>query len=54
VIVSGPRADFRSGKTALDVIGKVFFIARNPAGADHEAANNLLSATAVVATSEAV
>src|SRR6195256_3229087 len=55
VMVSGPRADFDAIKPALDVIGKVFFIGEKPgSGQTMKLANNLLSATAVVATSEAV
>jgi 3-hydroxyisobutyrate dehydrogenase-like beta-hydroxyacid dehydrogenase len=55
VMVSGPRADFEAAKPALDVIGKVFFIGEKPGSAQTmKLANNLLSATAVVATSEAV
>src|ERR1700738_3158370 len=55
VMVSGPRADFEALKPALDVIGKVFFIGEKPgSGRAMKLANNLLSATAVVATSEAV
>jgi 3-hydroxyisobutyrate dehydrogenase-like beta-hydroxyacid dehydrogenase len=55
VMVSGPKADFEAVKTALDVIGKVFFIGEKPGSAQTmKLANNLLSATAVVATSEAV
>src|ERR1700683_1248690 len=55
VMVSGPKADFESIKPALDVIGKVFFIGEKPGSAQTmKLANNLLSATAVVATSEAV
>ena len=55
VLVSGPKADFEAVKTALDVIGKVFFIGEKPGSAQTmKLANNLLSATAVVATSEAV
>jgi 3-hydroxyisobutyrate dehydrogenase-like beta-hydroxyacid dehydrogenase len=55
VMVSGPRADFEAVKPALDVIGKVFFIGEKPGSAQTmKLANNLLSATAVVATSEAV
>ncbi|MEA2920477.1 MAG: hypothetical protein QOF07_440 [Bradyrhizobium sp.] len=55
VMVSGPRADFDALKPALDVIGKVFFIGEKPGSAQTmKLANNLLSATAVVATSEAV
>jgi 3-hydroxyisobutyrate dehydrogenase-like beta-hydroxyacid dehydrogenase len=55
VMVSGPRADFEAVKSALDVIGKVFFIGEKSGSAQTmKLANNLLSATAVVATSEAV
>src|SRR3954467_3228194 len=55
VMVSGPRADFETAKPALDVIGKVFFIGEKPGSAQTmKLANNFLSATAVVATSEAV
>lgn len=55
VMVSGPRADFDMLKPALDVIGKVFFIGEKPGSAQTmKLANNFLSATAIVATSEAV
>jgi 3-hydroxyisobutyrate dehydrogenase-like beta-hydroxyacid dehydrogenase len=55
VMVSGPSADFDIVKPALDVIGKVFFIGEKPgAGQTMKLANNFLSATAMVATSEAV
>src|ERR1035437_6834592 len=55
VMVSGPKADAEAIKPALDVIGKVFFIGAKPGSAQTmKLANNLLSATAVVATSEAV
>jgi len=55
VMVSGPRAEFDLLKPALDVIGKVFFISEKPgAGQTMKLANNYLSATAMVATSEAV
>ncbi len=55
VMVSGPKADFEAVKPALDVIGKVFFIGEKPgSGQTMKLANNLLSATAMVATSEAV
>src|SRR6516165_8491590 len=55
VMVSGPRADFEAVKPALEVIGKVFFIGEQPGSAQTmKLANNLLSATALVATSEAV
>ena len=55
VMVSGPKADYEAVKPALEVIGKVFFISTKPgAGQTMKLANNFLSATAVVATSEAV
>src|SRR6195952_2161622 len=55
VMVSGPRAEFEAIKPALDVIGKVFFIGEKPgSGQTMKLANNFLSATAMVATSEAV
>jgi 3-hydroxyisobutyrate dehydrogenase-like beta-hydroxyacid dehydrogenase len=55
VMVSGPRADFEVVKGALGVIGKVFFIGEKPgSGQTMKLANNFLSATAMVATSEAV
>src|SRR6201747_1166555 len=55
VMVSGPKADFEILKAALGVIGKVFFIGEKPGSAQTmKLANNFLSATAMVATSEAV
>ena len=55
VMVSGPKAEFELLKPALDVIGKVFFIGEKPGSAQTmKLANNFLSATAMVATSEAV
>jgi hypothetical protein len=55
VMVSGPRLDFDTVKSALDVIGKVFFIGEKPGSAQTmKLANNFLSATAMAATSEAV
>jgi 3-hydroxyisobutyrate dehydrogenase-like beta-hydroxyacid dehydrogenase len=55
VMVSGPKADFELLKPALEVIGKVFFIGQKPgSGQTMKLANNFLSATAMVATSEAV
>ncbi len=55
VMVSGPKAEFETVKPALAVIGKPFFIGEKPGSAQTmKLANNLLSATAVVATSEAV
>ena len=55
VMVSGPRAEFEAVRPALDVVGKVFFIGEKPGSAQTmKLANNLLSAAALVATSEAV
>ena len=55
VMVSGPRHEFDLLKPALEVIGKVFFISEKAgAGQTMKLANNYLSATALVATSEAV
>lgn len=55
VMVSGPRADFEAIRPALEVIGKVFFIGEKPGSAQTmKLANNFLSGTAIVATSEAV
>src|SRR3977135_1988904 len=54
-MVAGPKAEFEAVKPALEVIGKLFFIGEKPGSAQTmKLANNLLSATAVVATSEAV
>src|ERR1700716_2560486 len=55
VMVSGPRGDYEVLKPALAVIGKVFFSGENPgSGQTMKLANNFLSATAMVAPSEAV
>jgi len=55
VMVSGPRADFDLLTPMLGVIGKVFFIGERSGSAQTmKLANNLLSATSLVATSEAV
>jgi hypothetical protein len=55
VMYSGPRADFDLLKPALEVIGKVFFIGERPGmGQTMKLCNNLLSATAMAATSEAL
>jgi 3-hydroxyisobutyrate dehydrogenase-like beta-hydroxyacid dehydrogenase len=55
VMVSGPRADYEAVESALAVIGKLFFIGEKPGTAQTmKLANNFLSATAMVATSEAV
>jgi 3-hydroxyisobutyrate dehydrogenase-like beta-hydroxyacid dehydrogenase len=55
VMVSGPKADYEAIKPAIEVIGKPFFIGTKPgAGQTMKLANNFLSATATVATCEAV
>src|SRR3978361_2359173 len=55
VMVSGPKADFETVKSALAVIGKVFFIGEKPGSAQTmKLANNFLSATPVVAIGRAV
>jgi 3-hydroxyisobutyrate dehydrogenase-like beta-hydroxyacid dehydrogenase len=55
VMVSGPKADAEAIRPALEIIGRVFFIGEKPGSAQTmKVANNFLSATAVVATSEAV
>jgi 3-hydroxyisobutyrate dehydrogenase-like beta-hydroxyacid dehydrogenase len=55
VMASGPRADVAAVEPALKVIGKVFFIGeRSGAGQTMKLVNNVLSATAMVATSEAM
>jgi len=55
VMVSGPKADYEAIKSVIEVIGKPFFIGTKPgAGQTMKLANNFLSATAMVATSEAV
>ena len=55
VMVSGPRAEVAAVEDVLKVIGKVFFISeRAGAGQTMKLANNLLSATAMAATSEAM
>src|SRR5437588_596932 len=55
VMVSGPKAHADAVRPALDIIGKVFFIGeKTGSGQTMKLTNNFLSATAVVATSEAV
>jgi 3-hydroxyisobutyrate dehydrogenase-like beta-hydroxyacid dehydrogenase len=55
VMASGPRADVEAVEPALKVIGKVFFIGERPgAGQTMKLVNNVLSATAIAATSEAM
>jgi 3-hydroxyisobutyrate dehydrogenase-like beta-hydroxyacid dehydrogenase len=55
VMVSGPPAEIGLLRPALAVFGKVFVIGERPGmGQTMKLANNFLSATAMVATSEAV
>jgi len=55
VMVSGPQDHYEVVKPAIEAIGKPFFISTKPgAGQTMKLANNFLSATAMVATSEAV
>ncbi|HXX04874.1 MAG TPA: NAD(P)-dependent oxidoreductase [Xanthobacteraceae bacterium] len=55
VMASGPRADVEAVVPALQVIGKVFFVSERPgAGQTMKLVNNVLSATAMAATSEAM
>lgn len=55
VMVSGPAAEIELLRPALSVFGKVFVIGDRPGmGQTMKLANNFLSATAMVATSEAV
>ena len=55
VMVSGPKAETDLVKDVLTVFGKVFVIGEKPGMAQTmKLANNFLSATAMVATSEAV
>jgi 3-hydroxyisobutyrate dehydrogenase-like beta-hydroxyacid dehydrogenase len=55
VMASGPRPDVDAVEPALKVFGKVFFIGERPgAGQTMKLANNILSATAMAATSEAI
>src|SRR5262245_37232332 len=54
VMASGPRAEVEAVEPLLKVFGKVFFIGERPgAGQTMKLANNVLSATAMAATSEA-
>jgi len=55
VMVSGPAADIELLRPALSVFGKIFVIGDRPGMAQTmKLANNLLSATAMAATSEAM
>src|SRR5262245_64970760 len=54
-MAAGPRAEVSAIEPALAAIGKVFFISERPgAGQTMKLCNNFLSATAMVATSEAM
>jgi 3-hydroxyisobutyrate dehydrogenase-like beta-hydroxyacid dehydrogenase len=55
VMVSGPRDDIAAIEPALKVFGKVFVVGEKPGlGQTMKLANNVLSATAMAATSEAM
>jgi 3-hydroxyisobutyrate dehydrogenase-like beta-hydroxyacid dehydrogenase len=55
VMASGPRAEIAAIEPALAVIGKVFFLGERPgAGQTMKLVNNVLAATAMAATSEAM
>jgi hypothetical protein len=55
VMISGPQADVELLRPVFAVLGKVFVIGERPGmGQTMKLANNLLSATALAATSEAI
>jgi hypothetical protein len=55
VMVSGPREEAMALEPVLSVIGRFFFIGEQPgAGQTMKLCNNVLSATAMAATSEAI
>ena len=55
LMASGPRAEVAAVEPALAAIGKMFFIGEQPgAGQTMKLVNNVLSATAMTATSEAM
>ena len=55
VMASGPRKSFESVEPLLKIFGRVFFIGETPGvGQIMKLVNNLLSATALAATSEAM
>src|SRR5215469_4420718 len=55
VMVSGPRADIAAVEPAMKVIGKLFVVGERPGlGQTMKLVNNVLSATAMAATSEAL
>jgi 3-hydroxyisobutyrate dehydrogenase-like beta-hydroxyacid dehydrogenase len=55
VMVSGPRNEFDVIRTALEAIGRLFYIGEKPGSAQTmKLANNILAANVLVATSEVV
>ncbi|MET0567576.1 MAG: NAD(P)-dependent oxidoreductase [Hyphomicrobiaceae bacterium] len=55
VMVSGPKAEYESLKSAFEVIGKVFFVGDKPGlGQTMKLCNNMMSAAAMAITAEAV
>ena len=55
VMVSGPRDEFDVIRTALEAIGRLFYIGEKPGSAQTmKLANNILAANVLVATSEVV
>ena len=55
VMVSGPRAEFDAIRTALDAIGRPFYIGEQPGSAQTmKLANNILAANVLAATAEVV
>jgi 3-hydroxyisobutyrate dehydrogenase-like beta-hydroxyacid dehydrogenase len=55
VMVSGPRSEFDVIRTALEAIGRPFYIGEKPGSAQTmKLANNILAANVLVATSEVV
>src|SRR5262249_41448574 len=55
VMVSGPRADVDTMEGVLKIFGKVFYLGEQPGtGQTMKLANNVLSATAMAATTEAI
>ena len=55
VMVSGPRADFDAIAPVLEVIGRPIFVSEKPGAAQTmKQVNNMLAATALAATAEAV
>jgi hypothetical protein len=55
VMISGPKERFEALRPALEIIGKVFYLGEKPGlGQMMKLVNNLLSATALAITSEAM